>query len=59
MMPEPDGVPVAVADWPGQDSPVPRLTLSIADGRMIVRYNEALRQLVLSTAKGPRQFAAA
>jgi hypothetical protein len=47
---EPDGTPLVVRDWPEQGSPTPRLTLSIDDGRMLIRTNEAMRRLVLSTA---------
>jgi hypothetical protein len=55
---EPDGVPLAVMDWPEQGSPTPRLTLSIDDGRMLIRCNEAMRTLVLSTVKERRRLAA-
>jgi hypothetical protein len=46
-----DGKPVAVMDWPEAGSPVPRLTLSINEGLLLIRCNEAMRQLVLSTAE--------
>jgi hypothetical protein len=56
---EPDGTPLAVMDWPELGSPVPRLTLSIDDGQMLIRINEAMRRLVLATAKEPRRQVAA
>jgi hypothetical protein len=49
--PPPDGKPVAVMDWPELGEPTPRLSLSIRDGLMLIRCNEAMRQLVLSTVK--------
>jgi hypothetical protein len=47
---EPDGRPQAFMDWPELGSRVPRLALTISDGRMRIHVNEAMRQLVLSTA---------
>jgi hypothetical protein len=48
---EPDGKPVALMDWPELGSKVPRLTLSISNGQMLIRVNEAMRQLVCATAE--------
>lgn len=45
-----DGSPICVPDWPERGSPVPRLTLSIDEGRCVLRSNAAWRQLVRSTA---------
>jgi hypothetical protein len=56
---EPDGVPVAVLDWPEQGSPTPRITFSVDNGQMLIRINAAMQRLVLSTVKQPRQLATA
>jgi hypothetical protein len=47
-----DGSPVAVMDSPELNSPVARLTLSIDEGRLLIRINESMRRLVLATARG-------
>jgi hypothetical protein len=45
-----DGNPIAAPDWPELGSPVPRLTISVDEGRCTVRFNRAWRDLVRSTS---------